>query len=389
MGDRISYPPATRFDEAYRQTEDLLQYGAKAELESIYAQAESELREKAFDYLKWFIAADTAKHALMKSGKISNTDYQNWRRTRLMVGQHHYAMLDVVSTNLANINLIADNIINGYIPEVYATNLNFITYKIENTLHINTNFTLYNEQAVERLVRDNPDLLPQASTNIPKDKRWNKKKINAAVAQAIIQGENIEALADRIAVITADSNRKSALTKAATMFTSAQNGGRYDAIKRANQLGIECDRRWLATHDGHTRDSHRRLDGDVAKKGQKFRNGCEYPGDPKGRPEEVYNCRCAVTAAFDDTEYDPDNVFSRLGNMSYSQWKNAHGGEPLFKSARNVNRDMDMHKEYRSLLGNKVPKKFSDFQDLKYNNTSEWKRLVSDARKARNKRRKK
>lgn len=381
------YLPAERFDEAYIETENLLRYGAVAELESIYGQAESELRQKAFDYLKWFIAADTAKYALVKSGKLSNSDYQTWRRTRLMVGQQHYAMLDVVSTNLTNVNLIAANIINGYLPQVYATNIAYTTYDIENTLHINTNFTLYNEQAVERLVRDNPDLLPKASVNIPKDKLWNKQKINSAVAQAIIQGENIEALADRIAVVTTDSSRKSALRNAATMFTSAQNGGRYDAIKRANRLGIECDRRWIATHDGHTRKSHREIDGDVAKIGQLFRNGLEFPGDPNGKPEEVYNCRCAVVAAFDDTEYDPNDVYSRLGDMPYSQWKNAHGGEPLFKAARNENRDMQMFKEYKKLLGNKVPKYFSDFQDLKYNNTAEWKKMVSDARKARNKRR--
>lgn len=383
------YLPAKRFDEAYIETENLLRYGAVAELESIYGQAESELKQKALEYLKWFIAIDTTKQALVKAGKLSNSDYQTWRRTRFMVGQHHYAMLDVVSTNLTNINLIAANIINGYMPEVYATNLNFITYKIENTLHINTNFTLYNEQAVERLVREHPDLLPKASVNIPKDKLWNKQKINSAVAQAIIQGENIEALADRIAAVTTDANRNSALRNAATMFTSAQNGGRNDAIKRANRLGIECNRCWIATHDGHTRKSHREIDGDIAKTGQLFRNGLEFPGDPNGKPEEVYNCRCAVVAVFEDTEYDSNNVFSRLGNMPYSQWKNAHGGEPLFKAARNVNRDMDMHKEYRKLLGSKVPKKFSDFQDLKYNNTAEWKKMVSDARKARNKRRKK
>ena len=72
--------------------------------------------------------------------------------------------------------------------------------------------------------------------------------------------------------------------------------------------------------------------------------------------------------------------------MSYSDWKTAHGGELIFKSARNANRDMDMHKEYRKLLGNKVPKYFSDFQKLKYNNTPEWKKMISSARKERKKR---
>lgn len=389
MSDVIQYPPVSHFDEAYLETEYLLQYGAGAEIASIYAQAESELRQKAFDYLKWFIAADTAKIALVNSGKLSNKEYQNWRKTYIMVGRQHYAMLDVVSGNLANINSIAANIINGYLPQVYATNLNFTSYVIENTLHINTNFSLYNEQAVERLVRENPDLLPFVNVNIPKDKQWNKKKINAAVAQAIIQGENIEALADRIAEITADSNRKSALRAAATAFTSAQNGGRFDAIRRANRLGIECDRRWIATLDFYTRDSHRRLHGTVAKKGHLFSNGLEYPGDSRGRPEEFYNCRCALEPAFSDTEYDPSSGFSRLGNMPYYQWKNAKGDETPFKQARNSNRDMRMHKEYRELLGSKVPKNFSDFQDIKYNNPTEWKKLVSEAQKARNKKRKK
>ncbi|RPJ72194.1 MAG: hypothetical protein EHM20_14045, partial [Alphaproteobacteria bacterium] len=177
MSDVIQYPPVSHFDEAYLETEYLLQYGAGAEIASIYAQAESELRQKAFDYLKWFIAADTAKIALVNSGKLSNKEYQNWRKTYIMVGRQHYAMLDVVSGNLANINSIAANIINGYLPQVYATNLNFTSYVIENTLHINTNFSLYNEQAVERLVRENPDLLPFVNVNIPKDKQWNKKKI--------------------------------------------------------------------------------------------------------------------------------------------------------------------------------------------------------------------
>lgn len=380
-----NYLPQNRFDEAYIETEDILA-SVKAEIESIYGQVESELKQKAFDYLKWFTVADTAKLALVKSGKLSNSDYQTWRRTRFMTGKHHYAMLDVISSNLENVNQIAANIINGYTPQVYATNLSFTTYSIENTLHINTNFTLYNEQAVERLIRDKPDLLPKAKVNISKDKLWNKQKINSAVAQSIIQGENIDAMASRIARV-ADMNKNYKLTNAATMFTSAQNGGRNDAIKRANQLGIECDRCWIAAHDGRTRKSHREIDGDIARMGQYFRNGLEYAGDPNGAPEEVWGCRCATVPAFDNVDFSNLVIFSPLEEMSYSEWKNAHGGEPMFKAARNATRDKKMHDEYRKLLGNKVPKYFSDFQKLKYKNTPEWKKMVSAARNERKKRR--
>lgn len=380
-----SYLPQNRFDEAYIETEDILA-NAKAEIESIYGQAESELKQKALDYLKWFSIADTAKLALVKAGKLSNSDYQIWRRTRFLTGRHHYAMLDVISSNLENASLIAENIINGYTPQVYATNLNFLTYSIENTLHINTNFTLYNEQAVERLIRDKPDLLPKAKVNITKNKLWNKQKINSAVAQSIIQGENIEAMASRIAKV-ADMDKNYKLTNAATMFTSAQNGGRNDAIKRANQMGIDCKRRWVAVHDGHTRASHRQIDGDIVRIGEYFSNGLEFPGDPNGTPEEVYNCRCAVVPAFDDTDFYNPVISSHVQEMSYSEWKNAHGGELLFKVARNETRDLKMHEEYKKLLGKKVPEYFSDFQKLKYQNTLEWKKMVYSARKERNRRR--
>ena len=38
------------------------------------------------------------------------------------------------------------------------------------------------------------------------------------------------------------------------------------------------------------------LDGAIVDQDKKFDNGLMYPGDPSGRPEEVWNCRCSVAA---------------------------------------------------------------------------------------------
>jgi hypothetical protein len=38
------------------------------------------------------------------------------------------------------------------------------------------------------------------------------------------------------------------------------------------------------------------LDGAIVDQDKKFDNGLMYPGDPSGRPEEVYNCRCTLVA---------------------------------------------------------------------------------------------
>lgn len=373
-------------DTAHIETDYILYYDIIPELESLYGQAYYEMEEIAENYLKWFVEADAEKRKAFENGTITKEEYKNWRINKMLTGRRYYAMLETLSDNLANVNNIAYNVINGYMPEVYAINGNFTAYTIEHNLCINTAFTIYNEQTIERIIRDKPNLLPIINLNIPKDKLWNKQNINSAIMQSIVLGENLDDTAKRIAYVT-DTNQTSALRNAATAITSAQNGGRDDMYKRAQSMGIELGKRWIATLDGHTRASHRSLDGKVAEIGEKFDNGCEFPGDPKGAPAEIYNCRCTTVGAFADQDFSKFERNSRLGNMTYEEWKNAKGGEPLFKSARNANRDMRMHEEYGKLLGKKVPSYFRDFQDLKYNNREEWKKFVFDARKARNKRR--
>lgn len=380
------YNPQMLTDEGYLETEDIL-FELTAELESIYGQAYNEMLAKCKKYLAWFVAMDLAKRKRFEAGEIDLDEYKRWRMTNMLTGKNHYQMLDVLSTDLTNVNLIAASVINNYMPEVYAVNTNWTEYSIEKVLQVETSFSLFDESTVERLVRDKPDLLPKASVDIPKDKQWNKNKINSAITQGILQGETIDEIAVRLADVT-DMNKNSAVRNAATMTTSAQNGGRVDSYKRAQDMGIKVRHKWCSTIDGHTRPSHRKADGEIVEVGAKFSNGLEYPGDPKGAPSEIWNCRCVSTAVVDKQSVNLSNRNMKPINnwdMSYSEWKEAKGGEPILKAARNVNRDMDMHEEYMSLLGKKVPSRFSDFQKIKYIQPDKWRQMVSDARKARNK----
>ena len=59
---------------------------------------------------------------------------------------------------------------------------------------------------------------------------------------------------------------------------------------------VELKKEWLATLDGRTRHSHALLDGEQVAQDKAFSNGCRFPGDPKGAPGEIYNCRYTLTA---------------------------------------------------------------------------------------------
>lgn len=379
------YNPAMLTDEGYIETEEVL-FDMVAEIESVYGIAYEEMLTKAKNFLQWFAVADTARRRLVESQELSISEYKRWRNTYMFQGRQTYAMVDTLAEDLVNKDKIAASIINGYMPEVYAINGNYITYTIDQATNINVAWTLFDEPTVERLIREKPDLLPKATVNIPKDLRWNKEKLTSAITQGIIQGENIDEIAERLAEVT-DMDRNAAVRNAATMTTSAQNAGRVDGMKRAEDMGVKLKQRWLATLDGHTRPSHRRCDGELREIGKKFSNGLLYPGDPAGPPAEVYNCRCVITAMVENQINDFNDRINRLQGMSYEEWKNAVGTEPLFKAARNENRDYDMHQEYMTLLGNRVPKTLAEFQDFKYYNREGWRKMVSDARKARNRRR--
>ena len=382
------YNPELASDLGYQETEDILFY-MKAELESVYGVAYMELLEKAKRHLAWFTVLDTARKKMVEDGLLPEEDYKTWRRTQLMVGRNNYAMVQTMADDLTAVNEIAASVINGYMPEVYAINGNWIEYTISKDIKANVGFTLYDEQTVERLVRDNPDLLPKATVNIPKDLRWNKEKLNAAITQGILQGETTDDIAKRLAAVT-DMNYNTAVRNAATMTTSAQNGGRMDAIHRAEDMGIQTKKKWIATLDGHTRPSHRKADGEIVATDAKFSKGLLFPGDPNGPPAEVYNCRCVLATKVDkqlDLLSDRDMRPLNRWDMTYEDWKNANGATPIVWAARNVNRDMDMWEEYKMLLGKKVPNTFTEFQRFKYENREGWRQMVSAARKARNKRR--
>ncbi len=65
------------------------------------------------------------------------------------------------------------------------------------------------------------------------------------------------------------------------------NYGLYSQYEQYNEYHV-----WYSREDEHVRPSHQKLHGEVRKVGELFSNGCLYPGDENGIPEEVMNCRC-------------------------------------------------------------------------------------------------
>lgn len=344
-------------DEAHEETERLLQ-DLEQRITAEYRQAAEELEEKCNDYFRRYRIKDQIKRQQLANGEISQDDYNYWRTGQILIGERWKEMRNTLAEDLTHTNEIAAEMINRHTPEVYAINHNYGTFEIERDSLLNTSYTLYSRETVERLIRDNPDLLPQARVDIPKDEKWNRQKIQSVITQGVLQGESIDKIASRLQSVT-DMNRVAATRNARTMTTSAQNGGRINAYRRAEEMGIKTLKVWLATPDSRVRDSHARLDGEERETEEEFSNGCRYPGDPNGAPEEVWNCRCTLISQVKGTpridvtdlsqrhsglsrDYDGDE------EMTYQDWKDYHSDDPeTRKAARDKWKESEKSKERR------------------------------------------
>lgn len=358
-------------DPAHKETDKILA-GMEKELDSVYSQAYREARETANEFMVFFRELDIKKRLQLKNGDIDESEFKRWRRTMFFREKRYYQMADTLAADMTNVNKIAASIINKHLPEVYAINHNYGTYEVEHGSKINTQYTLYDRFTVERLLRDNPDLLPRkAAINVPEDIKWNKKKINSAVTQGILQGEDIDKISKRVADTVTDMNHTSAVRNARTMTTSAESGGRVDSYKRAESMGINMLQVWLATLDNRTRHEHRQLDGQKRAVGEPFEvegNKIEFPGDPKAEPFLVYNCRCTLIGQVKGVNLDLSDVNqrdSKLGDMTYEEWKEEKAqNEPKVnkKSLDNDDNSSIIKSGHKMAASNQEPPDFSKYE---------------------------
>ena len=319
-------------DDGHYITELILRE-TEADVTRVYRQATEEMQKKVEDYFRKYQVKDLIKRDQLLKGEITQADYNYWKTGQLMIGKRWEEMRDSLAQDLHNANDLARSTVLGHMPDVYATNHNYGTFQVEKESLVDTSYTLYDRQTVERLIREQPDVLPAPGKQMRekiaanKDIAWQKGQIQSVTMQSILQGESIPNMAKRICNTLNEKNRKATVRYARTATTAAENAGRIDSYKRAEDMGIDLEQEWLATLDGRTRHEHRQLDGQHVPVGEPFKVGgteIRYPGDPSAPGYLVWNCRCTLVPRLKNLDQSDAPRNSRLGSMTYEEWKTEH-----------------------------------------------------------------
>lgn len=368
-----------------------------------YKKAADELTEKINVYFDSMAKRDAEIKKMIGqtvNGKeYTERDYQQWRLAQIGRGKRFEALRDRVAERMTEANEVASEYMNDATPGIYSLNRNYAAYRIESQVGSDVGFDLWDEQTVKRLLVEEPDLMPYyPPTRAVKrgiDLAWGKQQITRQITSGILQGESIKHLAERLQTNIPDMNRDSAIRAARTAVTGAQNAGRQDSYDAAAKMGIEMEKKWMATLDMRTRHDHAMADGQVVANDEPFEVGGEklmFPGDKSGSAWNIYNCRCTTFGKVKGVDMsdakrrarDPVTGESEvISGMTYKEWyamkEQQHGREALLTARKKVERessDRKQFEEYHSILGKNAPKSFADFQNLKYN-SGEWEAFKS------------
>lgn len=194
-----------------------------------------------------------------------------------------------IAKELKTLEANKESIIKEYLYGVYDLNYTgtaeFLTNK-----GVSTSFGVLNKKAIKETL-----LTPLDQIALEDNAARVLTSIRRSLAQGITQGLSVRDMA-KLVDKDLETNANNAVKIVRTETTRVLNTARQDAITKAQGDGVVVKKRWVATPDSRTRDSHAMLDGEVVDEDKPFSNGLMYPGDPSGEASEVINCRCAMAS---------------------------------------------------------------------------------------------
>ncbi|MDH9618318.1 phage head morphogenesis protein [Staphylococcus epidermidis] len=167
------------------------------------------------------------------------------------------------------------------------------------------NFDVPTTQTIQTAIEQPIEFIKLVPT-LQKHRDDTLKRIRMHITQGIMSGEGYskiaKALRDDLGMAKAQS-----VTVARTETGRALSQAGLDSAMVAKDNGLDMKKRWFATKDTRTRDTHRHLDGTSVDIEDNFRSsGCVGPA-PKlfvgvASAKENINCRCKLLYYIDEDE---------------------------------------------------------------------------------------
>lgn len=160
--------------------------------------------------------------------------------------------------------------------------------QIGNALDVTIGLDLnVNDPNVQKIIQDK---LHVFSFEVNKE---TTRLLKAEFTEAIKDGDSIRVIEKRVKKVFGFTKKSRVNTIARTEIGGAYGSGNWAAMVDS---GVVETKKWIATRDNRTRESHVSIDGEVVPLKEKFSNGLRFPKDWTGALAEFINCRCTMMA---------------------------------------------------------------------------------------------
>lgn len=279
------------------------------------AKALNQSNEKAVKKIKAYLEKhralieDLAEQ--VENGEITEKEYEKTLISKLTTGKEWSKVRNDLAKDMSDAQEKAIGATAVLLTAVYLYNRNYSNDVIERTLKSKAN-------KIVKLPRHKThEPITPVKLNHRKNEKWHRRKVEAVVRQGMKKGHSIDRMAERLERVT-NMDTNSAIRTVRTSVTNAESMARMDSIYDAMAQGISMMKQWDAVKDSRTRTSHRIVDGERVAPNEYFSNGLFRPGDPYGRPEEIYNCRCGLKQVPEGFEIlDEPKAPAGMGRMEW------------------------------------------------------------------------
>lgn len=291
-----------------------------AELKTAFAESLNDVKytikqlQFAIDELNEDI---TANESIVRS-KIYQLKYQQLLREEIELN------LNLLQEK--NIKNIAD-----YLKKMYNNNYLGMIYSLQKEYNIPVHNPVNPLLMAMSVLRKTEDYI--FSQRLYSDIGELKKVVKAEISRGIASGKSYRDIAKNIAK-KYDTEYYNAVRIARTEGARVSSEAQLQSINDAVNEGADLLKRWDATLDSKTRDTHRELDGQIAEYNQDF----VYSGGTVSAPtkfegatgaSENINCRCRLSViprwAVDKTATRKDNISGEIiPYKTYDEWKKTY-----------------------------------------------------------------
>lgn len=221
------------------------------------------------------------------------------------------------------------------LKDIFSEQYYLTGFAFEQSLGMRLGFGLLNPTVIDGSVLNSLDRIKW--TDRMKDHAQEYvNQIRSELTQGLIQGEGYGKITKRI-IDKTGINAGKVTRIVRTEGHRVQNAASllaYDKTQvAADRLGLKTVKKWVATLDNRTRDTHQQMDGQEADAEGMF----TFPGGAKtpapgiqGPPEEIINCRCTTIMQFKDfpQKFRRDNETKQIIEYTnYADWKKKKGIE--------------------------------------------------------------